>query len=65
VTRLGGRPPGLDDFEWRGRKDGLLDVRCWCEDVIVAVAPETVRAGLTGSCGSVCCEARSRLAVAS
>jgi hypothetical protein len=42
----------------------LVDIECWCFAVIFAVPENDVRTGLTGSCGSVCCEARSRLAVA-
>jgi hypothetical protein len=49
------RPPGVDDFEYRGRKDGLLLAECWCQGDMVLVRPEDVRAGLTGSCGAARC----------
>jgi hypothetical protein len=34
------RPPGVDDFEYRGRKDGLLLAECWCQGDMVLVRPE-------------------------
>jgi hypothetical protein len=54
MTRRAGHPVGVGDFEWKGRKDGLLLVECWCQADMVLVPPEAVRAGLTGSCDAGC-----------
>lgn len=38
-------------------RTGELAVECWCQDRIVYVMPELVKAGRTGSCGAPGCTA--------
>jgi hypothetical protein len=65
------RPPQRGVIEWarpeseRGdqndslpmRRDGLLEVTCWCERETVLVIAADVKAGRTESCGHAGCEA--------
>lgn len=42
------------------RRDGLLDVQCWCGRMIGTISPEDLKAGRAPSCGIGC----SRVAIA-
>lgn len=39
------------DTEYKGRRDGLLEVECWCHTITVLVTPEDIREGRTRSYG--------------